>query len=210
MPGNGLRSRKWLGLLFLLLFMAPGCSNKTPDTFQGYVEGEYQQIASSLAGQLVTLAVSRGMTVASGAPLFTLERQSEIAAVSEAEQVLQRAENTLANLSKGLRPSEIAALKARLAQTEAAVNLASQELARREKMFAQKAISREELDRAQKEMESSSAAVSQLNAELVTAGLGARPDEILAARADVKAAADRLEQARWRLEQKTQKAPTAG
>jgi HlyD family secretion protein len=163
-----------------------------------------------LAGQLQALSVSRGTTIAAGAPLFTLEQQSEAAAVSEARQVLRRAESILANLGKGARPSEIEAARARLAQAEAAANLARQELARREKVFPEHAISREELDRAQKEAESSAALVSQLGAELKTAGLGARPDEILAARAEVKAAGEQLAQARWRLAQKTQQAPSDG
>lgn len=202
--------RKWVGLLLCVLGSTTGCAPDSPGTFQGYVEGEYQLISSPLAGQLQALSVSRGMTVAAGAPLFTLEQQSEAAAVSEAEQVLRRAENTLANLGKGLRPSEIAAVKARLAQADAVAKLAGQELVRREKLFSQNAISREVLDQARKEMATSVAAVDQLTAELRTAGLGARPDEILAARADVKAAGDRLEQARWRGEQKTQKAVSAG
>lgn len=202
--------RKWPWLFFCLLFGTTGCASDHPAFFQGYVEGEYQLIASPLAGQLQTLSVSRGMRVAAGAPLFVLEQQSEAAALSEAEQALQRAENTLANLRKGLRPSEIAAAKAKLSQAEAAAKLAAQELVRRENVFQQNAISREELDRARKEKESTAAAVAQLTAELKTAGLGARPDEILAAQADVKAAGERLAQARWRVEQKIQKAPTAG
>ncbi|MBU0681254.1 MAG: HlyD family efflux transporter periplasmic adaptor subunit [Proteobacteria bacterium] len=190
--------------------MTSGCANERPSSFQGYVEGEYQLISSPLAGQLQTLAVSRGMTVAASATLFTLEHQNEASAVSEAEQALQRAENRLADLSKGLRPSEITALKARVTQAEAAANLARQERDRREEIFQQKAISREELERARKELASSTALVAQLTAELKTAGLGARPDEIRAASADVKAAGERLAQARWRVEQKTQRAPAAG
>ncbi len=200
----------WSGLLLCFLFLATGCGDNHPGSFQGYVEGEYQLISSPLAGQLLNLSVQRGMSIAADAPLFTLEQQSEGAAVSEAEQVLQRAKDTLANLGKGLRPSEIAALQAKVAQAEAAATLAGQELVRRETLFQQNAISREELDRARKEKESSVAAVAQLTAELKTAGLGARPDEVQAARADVKAAENRLEQARWRMTQKTQTSPAAG
>ncbi|MBU0664494.1 MAG: HlyD family efflux transporter periplasmic adaptor subunit [Proteobacteria bacterium] len=197
-------------MLFCVLFVVAGCTTDLQDSYQGYVEGEYQLISSPLAGQLKILSVSRGATVAAGVSLFTLEHQSEAAVLSEAEQAVQRAENKLADLGKGLRPSEIASVKARLAQAEAAVNLASREFKRREKLFQENTISREELDRARKEMESSQAVAAQLTAEVKTAGLGARADEILAARADVKAAGDRLEQARWRVEQKIQKAPEAG
>jgi HlyD family secretion protein len=59
-------------------------------------------------------------------------------------------------------------------------------------------------------MERSTAAVAQLNAELETAQLGARPDEVKTARAEIEAARQRLTQARWSLDQKKQTAPQNG
>lgn len=194
----------------MLVMLGPGCSESRRQPFQGYVEGEFIHVSSPLAGKLLTLAVKRGMDVQQGSPLFTLEHEFESEAVSEARQVLLRAENKLADLGKGLRPTELAAIEARLEQARAAYNLARTELYRREDLYAGNAIAKEQLDRARTEMERSGAAVDQLRAELKTAGLGARPDEIEAARADVEAARDRLSQARWKLEQKEQTAPRAG
>lgn len=60
-------------------FMLPGCGQSGPSTYQGYVEGEYVLVASPYAGSLQALDVSRGQTVAAGAPLFTLEQANETA-----------------------------------------------------------------------------------------------------------------------------------
>ncbi len=199
-----------LGYLLFLALVATGCSETPQGYFQGYVEGEYVYVASPLAGQLEALAVSRGMMVQPGDPLFTLEHSAEAAAVSEAEQGLLRAESLLADLEKGKRPTEIASLTAKLDQAKSSYSLSRTEFERREKLFAAKSIPKEQLDQASTDMMRNAALVDELAADLETAKLGGRPDAIEAARSERKAARDRLAQARWKLEQKTQAAPQAG
>jgi HlyD family secretion protein len=198
--------------LALLSFcvLTTGCMEEQRNSFQGYVEGEYLLVASPLAGDLETLSVSRGQTVAESDPLFSLDQAFEAAAVSEARQGLYRAEKRLADISKGLRPSELAALQARLDQARASLNLSRAEYERRKKLLRQRVVSQEQLDRTRTEMERNAAAVEQLKAELETARLGARTDEIEAARAEVEAARSRVTQAQWSLEQKNRFAPQAG
>jgi len=199
-------------LLYAIIasFISVACTGNNHDSYQGYVEGEYLHVASPLGGRLETLGVSRGQTVAAGDPLFILDQTLEAAAVAEAEQGVYRAENRLADISKGRRPTELAALEAKLDQARAAYSLARTEYQRREKLLQQKVIAREMLDRTRTEMEQGAAAVTQLSAELETAKLGARTDEIEVARADVAAARERLAQARWSLAQKSQLAPQSG
>ena len=197
-------------LLLCILVGLAGCSEENHPYFQGYVEGEYLLVSSPLAGKLETLSASRGKSVARNTPLFSLDQTFEQAAVSEAEQGLHRAENRLADITKGMRPSELAAIEAKLQQREAAYDLSKMEYDRREKLFRSKVIAKEVLDRTRTEMKRNAAAVSQLKAELETAHLGARPDEIEAARFEMEAARSRLTQARWKLDQKTQAAPEAG
>ncbi|EFK07051.1 conserved domain protein [delta proteobacterium NaphS2] len=48
--------------------------------------------------------------------------------------------------------------------------------------------------------------VQAISADLATARLGARPDEIKAAEAEADAVSEQLVQARWNLDQKTQAA----
>ena len=198
-------------LCWLLAFFAlAGCSDGPADYFQGYVEGEYLYVSSPLAGRLETLSVSRGAAVSAGQPLFVLEREFERAAVAESEQNLRQAENRLADLSKGQRPSEIAALEAKLSQARAAAGLAATEYARRDILLKQKAIATEQYDRSRTEKERSEALVSQLEAELATARLGARIDQVEAAQAAVAAAQEKLAQAKWSLAQKQLDAPQGG
>lgn len=198
-------------LCWLLTFFAlAGCSDGPADYFQGYVEGEYLYVSSPLGGKLETLSVSRGAAVNAGQPLFVLEQEFERAAVAEAEQGLHQAENRLADLSKGQRPSEIAALEAKLAQARAAAEQAITEYARRDVLLKQKAIATEQYDRSRTEKERSEALVSQLEAELATARLGARIDQVEAAQAAVAAAQEKLAQAKWSLAQKQLAAPRDG
>ena len=206
-PSNKQPGLLFLCLLVLTLSLLPGCTREQEKFFQGYVEGEYLQVSSPIAGTLETLSVSRGSRVNKDAPLFTLEQSFEMAAVQEAEQGVRRAENRLADITKGLRPSELEALEAQLKQAQAAYDLSKLEFERREKLYKAKVIAKEILDRTRTEMERNSAAVAQLKAELETGNLGARPDEIEAAKAELEAQKSKLAQARWQLAQKTRFVP---
>lgn len=195
---------------FLLCALLIGCSERPGTLFQGYAEGEFVHVASPQGGRLEDLKVRRGGSVRKGDLLFVLETSPESQEVAEAEQELRRATDNLNDLLKGERPTELAAVAARLAQTRTRLALSKQELDRREKLYAEKTISAEELDRARSALDRDRAAVRELESELATARLGGRPDRIAAARAAVAAAEARLGQARWRLEQKGRSAPAGG
>ncbi|MBU0482965.1 MAG: HlyD family efflux transporter periplasmic adaptor subunit [Proteobacteria bacterium] len=205
MTSNGLKY-----FILLLLVSMAGCAEPVNDHFQGYIEGEYLRIAAPMAGQLEILPVSRGMMVATGDLLFTLDHSLESAAVGEAEQGLARAGSLLADLTKGRRPAEIKAVAARLAQARAAKDLAQKEFDRLERLVKEQSVSRELYDRAVTELQRANAMVDELTADLETAGLGSRSDLIEAARAEMKAARERLGQARWKLAQRNQNAPQGG
>jgi HlyD family secretion protein len=72
-----------------------GCGENSTGTYQGYIEGEYVYVASPLGGALTNLAVARGDSVKPGQILFELERQSEAAAMAQAEKNLAQAQATL-------------------------------------------------------------------------------------------------------------------
>ena len=196
------------GIAALLLLCA--CRPETPQTLQGYAEGEYVRVASSFAGRLERLQVARGDEVKAEAPLFALESENEAAARREAEQRLRAAEAQLANLQKARRPTEIAAVEAQLEQAQAALKLSQTQLKRSEQLVAQNFISREKLDEVRSASERDRARVEELRADLATSRLAARQDEIRAAQASVEAAQAALAQAEWRLDQKSLKAPVSG
>ncbi len=92
-------------LLPLVLLL--GCSGQHDGVWQGYIEGEYVYVAAPVSGALQSLAVARGDQVQAGQSLFALDPEPELAERGEAEQRVVQAVARLANLSKGMRPSEI-------------------------------------------------------------------------------------------------------
>lgn len=193
--------------IFLILTLV-GCSDVPANLFQGYVEGEYIHVASPIGGALAELKVERGQQVETSTPLFILERNFEKAAVDEAKHGLQSAQDNLANLEKGQRPSEIASIQAKLKQAKASAALAKVEYNRRVKLIEEKTISQEELDRSESDYDQKRQGVREISAELTTARLGARSDEIRAAAAQVLQSEAKLDQAEWNYNQKAQQAPT--
>jgi HlyD family secretion protein len=201
----------WLGGLLIGLAAAIGLGgDRGPLHVQGYVEGEYVYVGAPVAGRLETLHVARGAEVGAGAALFQLDRSSEQPARDEAAARLARAEADLANLRKGKRPSEIESIEAQLAQAQAMLQWSDVALKRREELVKTRAASREAVDEARAAYHRDQARVAELQAELKTAQLGARADEIQAAEAAVTAARAQLAQAEWRLDQLAQAAPQAG
>jgi HlyD family secretion protein len=184
-----------------------GCSGSANDAFPGYAEGEYIRLAAPFAGNLATLSVKRGDRVAANAPLFALEQENERAAREEARSRVQRAQSLLENLRKGKRPDEIAAIRAQLAQAEAALALSSADYQRQEQLVAAKFISPARLDESRTTRQRDRARVAELGAQLRVAQLAGRADEIAAAAAEVKTAEDQLAQADWKVAQKSQRAP---
>jgi multidrug resistance efflux pump len=104
------QDRQWVcaaGALALLLLFA-GCSGRSKDRFQGYVEGEFVYVASPLAGQLETLSVQRGQQVTNGQPLFALDETAEKAAREQIEAALVLSEAELARQEKLFRTGVVA------------------------------------------------------------------------------------------------------
>lgn len=195
---------------FFLMVLFSACVEDPPETFQGYVEGEFVYVASPIGGRLEELNVRRGQSVTEGAVLFKLEQDFEEAVVQEASKKLKQAMDRLANLKKGKRPSEIQTIEARLKKAKAGLKLAEIEYNRRIELTKKEFISKERLDRARTVYDQQLQQVREITAELKTASLGARPDEIKVAQAEVKAERARLAQAQWNLDQKTQMAKTSG
>ncbi len=197
-----------LGALSLLSLVA--CSRRESSVYQGYLEGEFVHLAAPLAGRLEKLAVTKGTRVTAGTPLFQLEQGAESAALGEAAGRLRAAQARLADLRKGQRPSELAALDARLAQARAAAELATRELERLTRLHESKVASDDDFDRARLNQEAAVKQVAELFAQLETAQLGARSDLIAAAEADVSAGQAALDRAGWAIAQKNVLAPRDG
>lgn len=193
----------------LVLALGAGCRRPATEGYQGYLEAEFVHVAAPLAGRLTRLAVARGQEVKAGDVLFELEQTSEAAAVVEAEKRLAQVQARLDDLRKGRRPTEVAALRAQLDRAITGLQWSEADLTRQRQLLRDAVISLSEFDATQARRDANAAQVASLQADLQTAELGAREDEIRAGEADVAAAAAALDRARWALDNKTQKAAGA-
>jgi HlyD family secretion protein len=111
---------------------------------------------------------------------------------------------------KDTRPTEIASLEAQLRHAQAALILSENDLSREERLLRSHAVAGQDYDRARAAREKDRQRVIQLEADLKTAQLGARTDQVAAAEANVRAQEAALAKAEWDLAQKRQAAPQAG
>jgi HlyD family secretion protein len=191
----------WLGL----------ASAPTGTLYQGYVEGDYVLVSPTSGGKLVSLAVQRGDYAETGIPLFALDPTQESAARDEAAAALQQSQDKLANLEKGKRAPEVQAIEAQIAQARAQLQLSSLNLTRQQKLKGSSAFSQERLDQARADYDLQGARVKQLKAELASATMTlGRAEEVNAARSEVAANVSALDQAQWRLDQRTVHSPATG
>lgn len=196
----------------LLLCALFGCSRTSPapGTIQGYVEGEFVYIAAPFPGRLEKLFVQRGAQVKAGDPLFGLENVQEKTARDETKLRLAQIRAQLADAKKGKRPTEIESGTAQLKLAQVALQFAEKEFARQEKLLAAKVVSVQDVDRSRSQRDQERARVAQLKAELNTARLGSRGDQIAAIEANMRAVEAALTRSQWDLAQKRQTAPAAG
>lgn len=198
-----------LVVIVVSVWLLTGCRQASSDLLNGYAEGDFVYVSAQLPGT-VTLQVTKGQQVQAGEPLFALESVAEMTARDEARRRLTQATAALQDLRKGLRPTEMASLQARLQQAKAAMVLTENELARQEKLFTSGMISAQDHDRAKSARDQQGQVVAALQAELLTARLGGRSDQLAAAEANVRALEAALQRAEWELSRKSQRAPVAG
>lgn len=202
------RVRRWA--MAALCGVIAACENGESPYLQGYVEGEFVYVASARAGVLESRAVNRGDYVSEGDLLFELDEMPERAVRDEAERRLEEARANLDDALKGRRPPEIEAIEAQLNEARAALELAQQQFTRFEGLVRTGVAAQEELDRARSQRDQARGRVERLKAELQTALLGARGDQVAAAAARVEAAEAALTRVEWELSEKRQTAPRSG
>ncbi len=196
----------------LLLCLTTGCSRPAdaPGTVQGYVEGEFVYIAPPLSGRLDKLLVRRGTVVKQGDPLFELENVTEKAARDETKLRITQLRAQVNDARKGKRPTEVEASTAQLNQARSALQLSEKELARLERLASAQVVPLQDLDRMRSRHDQDRQRVLQLEAELGTARLGLRSDQISATEASERVLEATLTRNEWDLGQKRQSAPTGG
>jgi multidrug efflux pump subunit AcrA (membrane-fusion protein) len=96
------------------------------------MEADPVLVGSEQGGRVLELSVEAGAHVKQGDPIFVLESEEQEASVASARARLQEAEARLADAkSEVQRPDEIHVLEAALAQAQAMLQQANNNLARR-------------------------------------------------------------------------------
>jgi len=182
-----------------------------PISWQGYADADYVKIGPTQQGLLTNVAVSRGDAVAAGAPLFAQDDTEDRAALDQATRQLGQAQEQLANLQAGGKPTEIQQAEANLVDAKSTALRVQADLARSEVLLRNGNATRQNTDQlsaddrsARAKVESAQAALAQMQAPM------GRASEIKAQAATVAAAQAAVAMAQWRLDQRKVAAPVAG
>ena len=195
----------------LLLALALSGCGEDRGVYQGYVEGEFLYLASSQAGRMEVMTVRSGQKAEAGRILFTLDAEYEQTIVRQAEAELASARDSLEDLKSGLRQTEIAAVEAQVAQAQATLENSAANLRRIEALYKTYSVPKSQFDAAKAAAEADAARVEQLESQLATAKLPTgRDEQIMAQTSRVAALSAALDQAKWRLSEKTVSAPADG
>ncbi|KAB7738928.1 HlyD family efflux transporter periplasmic adaptor subunit [Parvibaculum sedimenti] len=186
------------------------CDGRKEGTYQGYAEGEYVRVGPIDGGTIDAIPVKRGDKVAEGALLFQLDATAEIAAQAQASAQLAQTRSQYEDLLKGLRVPELEQIEASRSSAAATLKKTQFDFTRAEKLYADGNVSKSALDTARAARDAAAASVRELDAKLVTGKLSARPDQVAAAEAAVKAAQAALDQANWRLSRREGHTPQGG
>lgn len=117
--------------------------------FTGQIETRRRtQLGFERIGRISEVFVDRGDEVVAGQTVATLDCDSLLAQRRKLEAELRSAQALLREAQAGPRKETIAAAKASLTEQESQLQLASESLERRERMFAKNLISREEYQQA--------------------------------------------------------------
>lgn len=164
----------------------------------------------SRGGELVQVFVSEGDPVAPGQDLALLDTQSLQAQRQQLVAQKAEAEARLLELQMGARQEDIAAARAQVSDIQNQLNLQEQQRSRREYLYNEGAISREQLDEV-----SFGAAALQARLDQAQSGLdellnGTRPEQIAAQQAIVQQVEARIAQVDVDISKSTLRAPYSG
>jgi len=192
----------------VVLFTYP--ANKDSE-FPGYMEADLVLVGSEQGGRVASLSVEEGDKVSQGDPIFVLESSEQEASVAAARARVQEAEARLADAKAELqRPDEIKVLEAALAEANAMLQVASNNLERAQSLFDKGWATKAQLDDAIAQHDRNQASVAEAEKRIVAAKLPGRSDMIDAAAANAEAARHALAEAEKNLDKRKVFAPADG
>ena len=188
-------------------------SNRRPPPveWQGYAEADFVKVGPTQQGLLISLHVVRGSRIAVGAPLFDQDDINDVAARDQVVRQLKQADEQLANLQAGGKPTEIQQAEANLADASAARDKIEADLRRNEILIKTFVTSQQLVDQQRADLRSATARVQGLEAKLaqMRAPMG-REGEIKAQQQLIESLRAAVAMAQWRIDQRHVTAPVTG
>ncbi|MEM8809522.1 MAG: HlyD family efflux transporter periplasmic adaptor subunit [Cyanobacteria bacterium P01_G01_bin.38] len=189
----------------------PVSSYQVPRIYTGEIAAlRSSDLGFERGGELVEVLVNEGERVQAGEPLARLDiRNLETQRLQVAAQKAQ-AEAQLAELENGARPEEIAAAEAEVRDLEQQLILQETQERRRENLYAEGAISREQLDEFSFGANSLQARLDQARSRLEELLNGTRSEQVQAQRAVVNQLQAQLQDIDVNISKSTVTAPFDG
>jgi HlyD family secretion protein len=182
-----------------------------PLAWQGYAEADFIKVGPTQQGLLTSLYVARGSRVTAGTQLFDQDDTNDVAARDQTARQLKQAEEQLANLQAGGKPTEIKQAEANLDDAYAARDKLQSDLKRNEEFVKNGGVSKQLVEDQRADLRSAFARVQGLEAALaqLRAPMG-RDGEIKAQQQLVESLRAAVAMAQWRIDQRHVMAPAAG
>jgi len=190
--------RSKIAALALIILAGLACSSRSEKnviTASGTIEAIEVNVASKVAGQLLTLAVDEGAKVKPGDVLATVDHATADIQLRQAEAGVRLAEAQLALIVKGARSEDIRQAEAALKQADTALKTAADDARRMRELFETGSVTSKQRDDAEARLTVAAAQQSASAEALGKMRRLARPEEIQAAEArlaQARAAADLL------------------
>lgn len=180
--------------LLCLILLLTACKPADDNFINGYIEGEYVYVAPAASGMLDEVNVVKGQQVNIGDKLFAVDKEIWQSKLIQAQNELNKAYSNYANLSKGKRKQELDVIIEQKTQAQATFVNAEKEYKRAQNLLKSKTVSQANFDNKLAAFQSAKAKVAELEAELETAMLSAREDELKIAQNNIEIAKQNLEQ----------------
>ncbi|TDA66929.1 MAG: efflux RND transporter periplasmic adaptor subunit [Clostridia bacterium] len=158
-------------------------------TINGQIQAKVEvNVVPKAQGKVQSVAVDVGDVVKAGLVLVRLDTTDIDAQIRQAEAAVEAARKGLALLQAGATPQQIEAARAQVSQAETNYNAAKTNLERMQFLFAQGAISQQQLDAAQAQHDAAQAGLDAARANLSGLEAGARKEQVEQVQAQVKQA----------------------
>lgn len=161
-------------------------------------------------GPLLKINVVPGQSVKKGEPLMQIDPRDYQIQVDLAQSRLDAARANLNAMRQGVRPEDVALLRAKVEEAEATFTLAEKEFERAKTLVNSKTISISEYDTASRTYTLASLACNSTKKELEKGLAGARKEDIQAAEAEIRGLEASLAAAKNSLDDTTLRAPYDG